>query len=336
MLLVPLLVLTCGDRTGLETVAGEAPAPDGASPDGASPDSGCTKPLWLLFNLRDETGASPWYGVYAMRADGTGGWRLSLPHGPAVNASVSPDGTTMLYATYEPAAVDGGTNSTLYAYDFASRSDRAVVSTVGLTYSAISPDGQTVSYVSLYSLRAVDADGTHDRLLIAGPNGGGTGYGHPVFESDSRTVVYATGGEIGSIGADGTGNTVLLQAIEGSFQYPNPAFSPDFTRIVVGLSCSRTSQDVLAVYPFASLPGAACDSGQVLTDVSWGESPNGANDPSWGKNGLIAYASGKDVFVIDPAGGAPRNMTETVTGDGGGGNVAASDPVWAPGCAFGD
>ena len=70
---------------------------------------------------------------------------------------------------------------------------------MGLTYSALSPDGKTVSYVSNFSLRAVDADGTQDRLLIAGPNDCGTGYGHPVFEPDSHTVVYATGGIIGAI-----------------------------------------------------------------------------------------------------------------------------------------
>jgi Tol biopolymer transport system component len=292
---------------------------------------GCTEPLWLLFNLRDDSGTAPHYGIYAMRADGTGGHMVSLPNGPAMNASVSPDGSRLLYATPWPPSQGAG-DSALYAYDFATQKATPIVITTGLTYSAMSPDGQHVSYVSGYDLRSIDADGGHDLLLIPGPNDQGTGYGHPVFDSDSRTIVYATGGIIGAIGFDGSDNRTLLDAIPGSFQYPNPAFSPDYQRIVVGLICAQSSPYTLRVYPFASLPGASCESGQILTsDLTQGSSPNSANDPSWGPNGLIAYASGYDVFVIDENGGTPRNMTAALTGDAG--TVSASDPVWAPGCA---
>jgi Tol biopolymer transport system component len=328
LLTLVALAVACGSRTGLLAGAGSSGS---SSSGGVSFDAGCPEPLWLLFNLRDDSGTSPRQGIYAMRADGTGGHMVSLPHSPALNASVSPDGSKLLYATYMRPAEDGGVDSTLYAYDFASQTATAVVTTAGLTYSALSPDGRTVAYVSGYSLRAIDADGTNDRSLLVGPNDDGTGYGHPVFEADSRTIVYATGGVIGAIRADGSGNQTLLDAIPGSFQYPNPAFSPDYQRIVVGLFCDQTSPDALRVYPFASLPGAACQSGTTLTEVNEGASPNGANDPSWGANGRIAYASYPDVFVIDASGGTPSNMTAGLTGDAG--TVTASDPVWAPGCA---
>ncbi len=306
--------------------------PAGGADGGVSFDAGCPQPLWLLFDLNDESGSTPTIGIYAMRADGTGGHRLTLPHSPALYPSVSPDGSTLFYTTFMPPAVDGGVDSTLYRYDFASRTASPVVTTTELTYSALSPDGKTVSYVSGYSLRAIDADGANDRSLLVGPNGDGTGYGHPVFEADSRAIVYAAGGVVGAIRADGTDDTTLLQAIPGSFQYPNIAFSPDYRQIVVGLFCDQASPDSLRVYPFASLPGATCESGRILTEVNEGSSPNGANDPSWGANGLIAYASGADVFVIDPNGGTLRNMTADLTGDAG--LITASDPVWAPGCAF--
>lgn len=329
---VVALAVACGSRTGL--LAGSGPSGSSGSSGssgGVSFDAGCPEPLWLLFNLRDDSGQSPMSGIYAMRADGTAGHLLPLPHSPSLNASVSPDGSTLLYATYMDPTEDGGVDSTLYSFDLASQVATPVVTTMGLTYSALSPDGKTVSYVSNFSLRAVDADGTQDRLLIAGPNDCGTGYGHPVFEPDSHTVVYATGGIIGAIGADGSDNRTLLDAIPGSFQYPNPAFSPDYQRIVVGLFCDQASPDALRIFPFASLPGATCDSGTILTSVTEGSSPNSANDPSWGVNGLIAYASGPDVFVIGPTGGMPRNMTADLTSDAG--LVSASDPVWAPGCA---
>jgi Tol biopolymer transport system component len=322
------LAVACGSRTGLLSSGSSASS---SSSGAVSFDAGCPDPLWLLFNLRDHSGKAPRSGIYAMRADGSAGHWLPLPHSPALNASVSPDGSRLLYATYAPVE-DGGADSTLYAYDLATQTATAIVSTTGLTYSALSPDGKTVSYVSDYSLKAVDADGANDRLLIPGPNDQGSGYGHPVFEPDSRTIVYATGGIIGAIGTDGSGNGTLLEAIPGSLQYPNPAFSPDYQRIVVGLFCSRSSPYALRVYPFASLPGASCESGQILTtDLTEGSSPNAANDPSWGPNGLIAYASAYDVFVIDANGGSPRNMTAALTGDAG--TISAADPVWAPGCA---
>jgi hypothetical protein len=323
------LAVACGSRTGLFLEGSSG----GALPDASvSFDAGCTEPLWLLFNLRDDSSPTPTSGIYAMRADGTAGHMLSLPNPTAFNPSVSPDGSKLLYATYMASTEDGGVDSTVYIYDFASQSATQVVTTMGLTCSALSPDGQTVSYVSNYDLRAVDTVGTNDRLLIAGPNGCGTGYGHPVFESDSHTIVYGTGGIIGAIGDDGSNNTTLLEADPGSFEYPNPAFSPDYQSIVVGVYCDEIPSGTLSVYPFASLPGASCGSGHVLTDVTNGSSPNGANDPTWGTNGLIAYGSGKDVFVVDASGREPRNMTANLTGDAGA--VTAADPVWAPGCAF--
>jgi Tol biopolymer transport system component len=292
-------------------------------------DAGCSQPLWLLFDVNDGFDTTTG-GIYAVRADGTALHRVSLPHGPSFFPSVSPDGSKLLYASalHE---VDGGPDSALYLYDLASREDRLVVTTFGLTYSALSPDGTTVSYVSEYSLHDVGVDGTNDRTLLAGPNDSGTGYGHPVFAPDSRTIVYGTGGIIGAIGVDGSNDRTLLSAIPGSFQYPNPAFSPDYQRIVVGASCDAQSVDALRLYPFAALPGATCESGQVLVDVEDGSSSNLANDPSWGPGDLIAYGSGKDVYVIGASGGAPIDMTSGLTGDGG--TVTAADPRWAPGCA---
>ena len=69
----------------------------------------------------------------------------------------------------------------------------------------------------------------------------------------------------------------------------------------------------------------------MLTDVDFGASPNNANDPSWGSNGLIAYESYPDVYVIPAGGGTPTDLTASMTGDAG--TVTAQDPVWAPACA---
>ncbi len=56
---------------------------------------------------------------------------------------------------------------------------------------------------------------------------------------------------------------------------------------------------------------------------------NSSANPSWGPTNLIAYADGRDVFVVDPATGARRNMTAGLTSEANG----AYNPLWAPGCA---
>jgi len=320
------VLAACGSRTGLEL-------PAGAQPVGFDAGPGCTLSPWLLFDVLDEGAGPIRLRLYAVREDGSDGHYVTLPHAPASFPSVSPDGTKLLYATNLPPGAGGGpdVDSALYLYDFASRSESLVVTTSQLTYSALSPDGSAVAYTSGYSLHAVAPDGSNDRLLLQGPSDEGSGYGHPTFAADSRTVLYGTGGIVGAIGADGSGNRTLLEAIPGSFQYPNPAFSPDYQRIVVGAFCSQTSANALRLYAYASLPGPTCDSGQHLVDVDDGASFNLANDPAWGPDGHIAYGSGKDVMLVDASGGAPRSLSAALTGDGG--TVTAADPVWAPACA---
>jgi Tol biopolymer transport system component len=324
-LLAPLAA--CGARTGLFT---PSPAPE---PVVSFDAGGCREEPWLLFDFSDGS-AQGTSGIYAMRADGSDGHLLDLPHGPGFFPSISRDGSTLLYATFLPldADVDGGDDSVLYMYDLGTHTATPVVTTSQLTYSALSPDGQTVAYVSGFSLHDIAPDGTNDRTLLMGPNDQGTGYGHPTFAADPHTVLYGTGGIIGAIGIDGSDNQTLLAVIPGSLQYPNPAMSPDDTQLVMGGVCDQGLPDTLRVYPFASLPGASCESGEILAQVTQGASPNSANDPSWGPNGFIAYASGQDVWVIPATGGTPTNMTTGLTGDGG--VISASDPVWAPACAI--
>jgi hypothetical protein len=310
------LATSCGARTELLT-----PAP--------VTFASCSKPPWLLFDLDDATQPDS-SGIYALRADGSDGHMMTLPHSPAFFPSVSPDGSHLLYATFEP--FDAGGGALLYLYDFANQTASLVVMTAALTYSAIAPDGQTVAYVNGYDLHDVAPDGTNDRTLLVGPSEStGSGYGHPTF-ADSQTILYGGGGFIGSIGVDGSNNQTLLATYLGGPLYPNAGFSPDHGQIVLGASCDQESPDALRIFPYASLPGASCDSGQVLVDVSASASPNdGASDPSWGPDGRIAYGSGQDVWVIAASGGTPTNMTAALTGDGG--VYAAADPVWAPGCA---
>lgn len=325
------LAAACGSRTGLfaPTESGNPPI-DGGLPD-EGVDSGCPQHdnPWLVFDTSSTMGGSE--TMYAMRADGSAGHFVQLPHAPAYFPSVSPDGTELLYATpLQPDAGGGGgpnaPDSALYAYDLVAHTERLLVTTQGLTYSALSPDRQTVAYVSLYSLHAASPGGANDRTLLAGPNGDGAGYGHPTF-ADSQTVVYGTGGAIGAIGIDGSNNRTLVMQT-ATLLYPNVGFSPDHQRLAAGVYCDPTTAPALAVYDWASLP-APCGSGQVLAAVTESSSFNGANDPSWGPTDLIAYGSGTDVYVVPATGGTPTDVTQSLTDAG---MLTAEEPVWAPGC----
>jgi len=152
-------------------------------------------------------------------------------------------------------------------------------------------------------------------------------------QRSSRAVERVDGenDNVGAIGVDGSGNETLVNADPGALYYPNVAFSPDYTQLVMGGFCDETASDVLVVFSYASLPAAPCQSGRVLTAVTFGSGSSSGNDPSWGPNGVIAYGSGPDVYFIPASGGQPVNMTSGLTGDSG--TITASDPVWAPGCA---
>jgi hypothetical protein len=312
------------------TESGNSPV-DGGLPD-EGVDSGCLQNgnPWLVFDTRSTMGGPQ--TMYAMRADGSEGHFVQLPHAPAYFPSVSPDGTELLYATPLGADAGGGApnapDSALYAYDLVGHTERLLITTQGLTYSALSPDRRTVAYVSTYSLHVASPGGANDRTLLAGPNGDGTGYGHPTF-ADSQTVVYVTGGAIGAIGIDGSGNRILVSQ-SATQLYPNAAFSPDHQRLAAGVLCDPASTPALVVYDWASLP-APCSSGRVLAQVTESSSFNGANDPSWGPTDLIAYGSGTDVYVIQAGGGTPTNVTQGLTDAG---MLTAEEPVWAPGCVI--
>jgi Tol biopolymer transport system component len=338
LFLLLALLAGCGSRTELPTgsgvVRGDAGAPvdaDATIHCGAPlPPVDCRAAPWVLFDFSD--GATELSTIYALRSDGTGGHAVTLPHGPGYYPSVSPDGTKLLYVTAFPETSDGGDDTSLYLYDFATGCESLVVTANGLAYSALSPDGTTIAYSADYGLYAIGADGSNDRPLVVGSDTAG-GYGHPAFTADSQTVVYGGLGFIGSIGTNGSDNQMLLVGVLESFLYPNMAFSPDYSEIVTGIFCSQDSPFDLLVFPWASLGSTPCASGRVLVaDVVESSSFNmGASDPSWGPTGLIAYGAGSDVYLVPAGGGAPTNLTTGLTGDAG--TSTASDPVWAPPCA---
>ncbi len=323
LFLLPWALLACGDRTATDVPT--VPPCRGAP--------------WLVFELSKGTS----FGLYAMRADGSDGHTLELPNQGAF-PSFSADGTKVAYVMATTEADDAGYLDALVVQDLVTGATLQLATslvqndveeeTAALTYSAISPDGSSVAYTAGFDMRAVNLDGTNDRLLLAGSTCENTVYGYPSFTEDSGRVLYGTAGAFGAVGVDGSNaQTLVNQDGVAGPMFPNPTPSADGTSVASVIQCAGLDagamDTTLRIYPLASLP-ASCESGVVVTTLDDEFSAfNGSANPSWGPSGLIAYGSGRDIWVVAPDGGPPRNMTRALTGKTG----TAVDPVWAPACA---
>ena len=323
--LLPIaLVAGCGARTELGSSEG--------------PPLPCTKSPWVVFDY--DSPQSQRFGIAAMRADGSSFHQLDLSGVVGVFPSVAPDSKSMVYLVVNSDAAQ--TVEALNVFDFASRTNRTLVQLTvdsdnepGLGMAAISPDNQLVAYSTRgfdLGVRVVGFDGSNDRVLGLSPWNGWV-YGRPVFSPGSSTVYASTFlGRLESIHTDGTGRTLLEDPVNSSWAGPadfpaNPSFSPDHTRLVAQISCKAAE---LRVFSLDDLPGDPCTAGTKLVEVEKTPSWNQAANAAWGPSNLIAYESGKDIMLIDPASGAPSNLTASITK---GPNDVASDPTWASGCA---
>jgi Tol biopolymer transport system component len=308
-----MLLLACGARTELGT--GHGPVA-----------TTCSEPAWIIFDHES--------GISAIRSDGSSFHVLDL----GVNGfipSVSPDGKSLLFVTGDEKTDE------LVLYDFASKQKRSIAKVTltdlssGLGKAAVSPDGKLIAYGEVPDVRIVSFDGSNDRLLVPGPYNEGCcpwSYGHPIFSGDSATVLYSTIGMLQSIRVDGTAQTLLEQdqffpnvTIAG-FVFPEPSFSPDYSKFVAQIACDVSE---LRIFGSGELPGDPCTAGKKLVEVGLSQAYNEASNATWGPTNLIAYDLMKDIFVIDPSGGTPQNLTAAFTTAE---DSYASDPVWAPGC----
>jgi hypothetical protein len=303
----------CGARTGLDV---EAPtATDASAPTGAP---------WIVFDL---FGAGEPARLYAIRADGTDARDLGRAANSCLYPTFSPDGATLLCVAYAPGSE---TATSIVAHDLRRRTQRTVISGASFSALAVSPDQRSIAYTAGLDVRAVRWDGTGDRRLVQGPFEAGCcqwGYGHPAFAADPETVLFATAGRIERIGLDGARRQLLVTENFVRIIFPNVAISPDRTRVAAGVACA-TGGRTLRSWPLAALP-APCESGSVLTEIEISSVGNQSNNPAWGASGQIVFQQRNDLYLVDSAGGAARNLTEGLTG-GDGGNVSAAYPAWAP------
>jgi Tol biopolymer transport system component len=316
-----LAVCACGARTEL-----------GGGITGSDGGTACTAAPWVVFDY--EGGQSS--GIAAMRADGSSFHMLDLGGMRGWDPSVSPDGTLLFYVV----APDDGSNS-LVERDLVTSQTRTFLqitvqpSSNGLEKATVSPDGKLIAYELSPDIHLASIDGSNDRVLVSGPynpNGLPFSYGHPAFSADSQTVYFSTIGLLESIHVDGSARVTLEQdqfftnPSIPDFSFPNASLSPDGTELVAQIACDVSE---LRIFPIGSLPGDPCTVGTKLVEVGSSQAFDEASNPSWGATQIV-YDDDKDLFLIDPTGGVPTNLTQSVTTAD---SSFAADPVWAPACA---
>ena len=298
-----LSLAACGGRSELGV-----PLPGDAGPDPSS----CGAP-WVIFtHVSDGTSQ-----IFARRADGTDGHALALAGAQPTYPSVSPDGTTLLYAH--------DATQHLSLHRFADHTEQVLPTQGQVGRGSVSPDGSQVVYGDGNNLHLVGVSGSPaEHVLVSAALTPGNAAGFPSFTGDGQTVIYAAGGVVQSIGADGTGAKTLLTTDTSSVEFPNPTLSPDAASVAVIASCDGPSI-ALRTYPLASLP-TPCSSGAVVTAVT---DVLSYYDPAWGPTGLIAYATGQGMLIVSASGGTPTNLTADLVGP----TAGVLTPTWAPSCA---
>jgi Tol biopolymer transport system component len=170
---------------------------------------------------------------FLLNADGSETTVLR-PRPGIAGASLSPDGSQMVYARWESGmyvvGTDGGRPRLLQKSGRRQRYGSEVWPT-GFSAPAFSPDGTKIAYADGMGdwgngLRIMNADGSHVRVLTESDQEFvGAHPPPPAWSPDGSQLAFSGGDGIWVIGADGSG---LRKLIPGGV---NPSWSPDGSRI---------------------------------------------------------------------------------------------------------
>ena len=277
-----------GDRPSRIRLSDQPGEPVDWSEDGSS----------LLIVRREVGKRMPLTRVSLLEADGTEALVLDL-RGFAT-ASLSPDGSHIVYslATRTSTQIylaesDGGSSRLLRRGSRRWDSDEKAFFHAAVFNPTFSSDGSQIAYVDGMgdwgnSIRVMDADGSHVRVLVDWRRGGlqkdsmDNHVYRLVWSPDGSRLAFATDDGIWVVGSDGSGLRVVIR------HGHNPTWSPDGSRLAYATWKGLGSSNGVVRLRIADADGRHV---QTLARIAWDTTAGFAGPGPW--NPLEA-ASSKD------------------------------------------
>jgi Tol biopolymer transport system component len=292
---------------------------------------------WLAFDS-DADGPR---GIYLVRSDGAGRFRLTNSSATEMEPVFFADGSKLAYTSNASGAYQ------IYTLDFATNVRTLVTHRpYGAHQPGVSRDGSLIAFTGLPAdfnpdagaglhpppgiadLFVIHPDGSGELAVMGASRSDSVFYpwyypSSPTFGPDPKSVVYESTESIRAIGIDGQGDREIAGVpTEGT---ETPSVSPDGT-LVAFASWDIQGEGIRTTSYTGDSHDPAHDG--LSTFVARGETDRSvARRPAWGPIGLIAYetgpSGGKASIKLVPEKGGPTQVLIDGTGD-------HRNPSWAP------